>query len=117
MTYASVSTIRPAATPSPSTRTSILPMRNRASWSVSTGSSARSNTRARAIVAPALSHPLDEMGARRSGLERVTEVLGFAGHLAIHELHDAHRVGGLAIVGEDELRDPEIAPAGNAAHV
>src|SRR5208282_1761260 len=45
MPYASVSTMRPAATLSANSRTSILPMRKRASWSVSTGISARSSRR------------------------------------------------------------------------
>src|SRR5579859_4678753 len=62
------------------------------------------------------SNPPDQMGARGSRLEGVTKVLGFAGNLAIEELHDAHRVGWLAIISEDEFRDPEIAPAYDAAH-
>ena len=64
-----------------------------------------------------LSHSLDQISARRSGLERVTEVLGLAGHLAVQELHDAHCVGRLAIVSEDEFRDPEIAAADDAANL
>jgi len=62
-------------------------------------------------------HPLNPLRARRSGLERVTEVLGLAGHLAIQELHDAHRVGRLAIVREDEFRDLEVARADDAANL
>src|SRR5271166_3101064 len=88
-----------AATPSANTRTSILPMRKRASWAVSTGISVRSSTRGRAIVVSTSSHSLDQMGARRSGLERLAEVLGLAGHPAIQE-----------------LRDPEGARADDAAH-
>jgi hypothetical protein len=56
------------------------------------------------------------MGARRSGLERVAKVFGLAGDLAIHELHDAHRVGRLAIIGEDEFRHPEVASADDSTH-
>src|SRR5271166_1542141 len=93
MPYASVSTMRPPATPSDSIRTSILPMRKRASWAVSTGSSARSRTRGGATVAPISSHSLNPTRARGSGFERVGKVLGLAGHLAIQELHDAHRIG------------------------
>src|SRR5471030_2074076 len=108
MGYASVSTMRPPATPSASVRTSILPMRKRASWAVSMGSSARSSTRGHATVAPISFHSLNPLGARRSRLERVAKVLGLAGHLAIQELHDAHRIGRPAIIGEDEFGDPEV---------
>src|ERR1700693_3186022 len=116
MPYASVSTMRPPAAPSASIRTSILPIRKRASWAVSTGSSARSSTRGRAAVAPISSHSLNPLRARRSGLERVAKVLGLAGHLAIQELHDAHRIGRLAVIGEDEFRDPEVARAEDSTH-
>ena len=63
-------------------------------------------------------HPIrsTQWRARRSGLERVGEVLGLAGHLAIEELHDAHRIGRPAVIREDELRDPEVARADDAAH-
>src|ERR1700736_5969448 len=47
MPYASVLTMRPLTTPAASTRSSILPIRKRASRTVSTGSSARSSTRRR----------------------------------------------------------------------
>jgi hypothetical protein len=97
MTYASVSTMRPLATPSVSVRTTILPMRNRANWAVSTGSSARSSTRGHATVAPISPAPLDPVRPRRSGPERVGKALGLAGHLAIRELHDAHRTGRPAV--------------------
>src|SRR5271165_3784783 len=117
MPYASVSTMRPPATPSAKTRTSILPMRKRASWALSTGISPRSSRRGGAIVVSISSHSLNQMGARRSGLERVAKVLGLAGHPAIQELHDAHRVGRLAVIGEDEFRDPEVAPADDTAHL
>src|SRR5258707_6230166 len=106
MPYASVSTMRPPATPSASVRTSILPIRKRASWAVSTGSSVRSSTRGHATVAPISIHPLNPLRARRSGLERVAEVLGLASNLAILELHDAHRPGRLAVIGDDEFCDP-----------
>src|SRR5450755_505341 len=117
MSYASVSTMRPPAAPSANVRTSSLPMRKRASWAVSTGSSARSSTRGRTIAAPISSRSLDPLRARRSGLERVGKVLGLAGHLAILELHDAHRIGRPAVIREDELRDPEVARADDAPHL
>src|SRR5271165_6299650 len=108
--------MRPPATPSDSIRTSILPMRKRASWAVSTGSSARSSARGGATVAPISSHSLNPTRARGSRLERVGKVLGLAGHLAIQELHDAHRIGRSAVIREDEFRDPEVARADDAAH-
>src|SRR5271165_2586836 len=115
MAYASVSTMRPPAAPSASIRTSILPMRKRASSAVSTGNSARSSTRGGANVAPVSSHSLDPLRTRGSGLERVGKILGLAGDLAFDELHDAHRVRRPPIIGEDEFRDPEIARADDAA--
>src|SRR5271166_5875197 len=116
MTYASVSTMRPPATPSSRFRTSILPMRKRASSAVSTGISARSSTRGRAAFAATLSHSLDPTRARGSGFERVGKVLGLAGNLAIHELHDAHRKGRPAVISKDEFRNPEVARADDSAH-
>src|SRR5271166_3800969 len=116
MPYTSVSTMWPPATPSANIRTSILPMRKQASWAVSMGSSARSSTRGHATVAPISPHPLNPLRARRSWLEWVAKVLGLAGHLAIEELHDAHRIGWLAVIRQDEFRDPEVARADDAAH-
>src|ERR1700734_3918569 len=108
--------MRPPATPSASLRTSILPMRKRASSAVSTGISARSSTRRRATVPPISSRSLNPTRARGSGLERVGKVLGLAGDLAIEELHDAYRIGRPAIIREDEFRDSEVARADDAAH-
>ena len=47
----------------------------------------------------------------KPGLERVRKVLGLAGHLAIQELHDAHRIGWPAVIRQDEFRDPEVTRA------
>src|SRR4051812_33609255 len=65
---------------------------------------------------PFLFHSLHPFRPRRSGFERVAEVLRLAGHLAVHEFHDAHGVGRPAIIGEDEFRHPEIARANDPAH-
>src|SRR5271170_3803262 len=108
--------MRPPAAPSASIRTSILPMRKRASSAVSTGSSDRSSTPGRAAVAPISSHSLNPSRPRRSRLERVGKVLGLAGDLAIQELHDAYRIGRPAVIREDEFRNPEVARADDAAH-
>src|ERR1700734_4265520 len=107
--------MQPPATPSASFRTSILPMRKRASSAVSTGLSARSSTRGRAAVLPISSRSLNPGRARESGLERVGEVLGLAGDLAIEELHDAYRIGRPAVIREDEFRDPGAARAHDRA--
>src|ERR1700710_2569218 len=91
-------------------------MRKRASSTVSAGSSARRSTRGKPSVAPDSFDPLNPLCARRSGLERVGEVLGLAGNLAIQELHHAHRVRGPAVIGEREFRDPKVAGADDPAH-
>src|SRR3954468_16213251 len=65
---------------------------------------------------PLLFHSLHPFRPRRSGFERVAEILRLAGHLAVHEFHDAHRVGRPAIIGEDEFRHPDIARANDPAH-
>src|SRR5271169_628122 len=57
------------------------------------------------------------MCARRPGLERVRKVLGLASHLAIQELHDAHRIRWPAVILEDEFRDPEVARADDSTHL
>src|ERR1700730_2641452 len=109
MPYASVSTMWPPATPSGSIRTSILPMRKRASWAVSMGSPARSSTRGHATVTPMSPHPSAQPIAR-------AKVLGLARRRAIQRLHDAHRIGRLPVIGEDEFRDPEVTRADDSAH-
>src|SRR5882757_9509565 len=54
------------------------------------------------------------MRARGGGVEPIGEILRFAGHQPFAEFHDAHRVGWVAVIAEDEFSDPEIAAAGNA---
>src|SRR5580704_2576259 len=61
-------------------------------------------------------HPLDPLRARRSRLKRIAEVLGLTGNLAAFELHDAHRVRRHAVVGEDELSDPNVGSTEYAPH-
>src|SRR3978361_883670 len=53
-------------------------------------------------------HSLNQKRARGSGLERVAELWGLTGHLTIQELHNANRIGRLAIIREDEFRDPQV---------
>ncbi len=58
-------------------------------------------------------HRLRELGSPGGRRERVGEVLGLVHHLLISELHDAHRVGGLAVVGDDALAHPQVRVAGD----
>src|SRR5579872_202919 len=51
------------------------------------------------------------MRARRSGLERIGEILRLARDLAVDELHDADRIGRAPVVSEDEFGDPKVARA------
>src|SRR5580704_478424 len=61
-------------------------------------------------------HPLNPLNARRARFERITEVLGFADHLPVPALHNAHRVRRLPVVGEDEFSDPEVGSAEYPSH-
>ena len=60
---------------------------------------------------------LDPLAAPGWGVEGVSEVLGLMHDLTLAELHDAHGVRGLALVGDDVLRHPEIACADHAPDV
>src|ERR1700756_5325581 len=59
-------------------------------------------------------HPLDPSSAPPGRLEWVREVLRLSGNVVARELHDADRVGGLAVVGQDEFGDPEIPGTGDS---
>ena len=59
-------------------------------------------------------HPFNPLRASCGGHERVRKVLCFPRNLAVSELHDAHRVGGLAVIGQDKFRDPKIAAANDS---
>src|SRR5215468_1958087 len=61
-------------------------------------------------------HALNPLNARRARFERITEVLGFADHLPVPELHNAHCVRRLPVVGEDEFGDPEVGSAEYPPH-
>src|ERR1700722_5282777 len=63
-----------------------------------------------------LAHPFDPLRARRPRLEGVAKTLGLTGNLVVFELHNTHRVGRLAVIGEDEFADPQLANAKNAPH-
>src|SRR5215472_9001827 len=57
-------------------------------------------------------HPFDPLRAPCGSREWVRKVLGFPRNLVAPELHDAHGVGWLAVVCQDEFGDPQI-PAAN----
>src|SRR5262249_17460130 len=61
-------------------------------------------------------HPLNPLNARRTRFERITEVLGFTDHLPVPELHHAHRVRRLPVIGEDEFSNPEVGGAEYPPH-
>jgi hypothetical protein len=61
-------------------------------------------------------HPLNPSNARRARFERITEVLGFADHLPVPELHNAHRVRRLPVGGEEEFSDLKVGSAEYPTH-
>src|SRR3984957_10534749 len=60
-------------------------------------------------------HPFDPLSAPCGGHEWIREVLRFPRNLDAPELHDAHGVGRLAVVCEDEFGDPKIAAANDSS--
>ncbi len=59
-------------------------------------------------------HPFHILSASWAGLEWIGKVLRLSRHLFAPELHDAHRVGWLAIIGQDEFGDPKITAANDS---
>src|SRR5271165_2879249 len=59
-------------------------------------------------------HPFDPLSAPCGSREWIRKVLGFPRNLVAPELHDAHGVGRLAVIGQDELGDPKIAAANDS---
>src|SRR5580658_2110148 len=58
-------------------------------------------------------HRLREVGPPGGLAEGVPEVLRLVRHVLAGEFHDAHRVAGYAVVGDDALADPQIPAAGD----
>src|SRR5580700_140655 len=56
-------------------------------------------------------HAFDPLSAGCGSREWIRKVLGFPRHLVAAELHDAHGVGRLAVIGQDEFGDPKITAA------
>src|SRR6202035_2492913 len=61
-------------------------------------------------------HPFDPLRARCRSHEWIRKVLGFPSNLVVLELHDAHGVGRLAVIGEDEVGDPNIPAANDSSN-
>ena len=59
-------------------------------------------------------HPFDPLGARCGSHEWIRKVLCFPPNLVAPELHDAHGVGRLAVIGQNEFGDPKIAAANDS---
>src|SRR5271170_3539416 len=61
-------------------------------------------------------HPFDPLRARCGSHEWIRKVLCFPPNLVFPELHDAHGVGRLAVIGQDEFGDPKIAAANDSSN-
>src|SRR5271168_5025249 len=59
-------------------------------------------------------HPLDPLSAECGSHEWIRKVLCFPRNLVVPELHDAHGVGWLAVIGQDEFGDPKITAANHS---
>jgi hypothetical protein len=55
------------------------------------------------------------LSARCGCHEWIRKVLCFPRNLVAPELHDAHGVGRLAVIGQDEFSDPKIADASDSS--
>jgi hypothetical protein len=60
-------------------------------------------------------HPFDPLSAPCGSHEGIRKVLCFPRDLVALELHDAHGVGRLAVICQDELGDPKITAANNSS--
>src|SRR5580704_13681052 len=59
-------------------------------------------------------HPFDPLSTRCGSHEWIRKVLCFSPNLVAPELHDAHGVGRLAVIGQDVFGDPKITAANNS---
>ena len=60
-------------------------------------------------------HPFDPLSARCGSHEWIRKVLCFPRNLVAAELHDAHGVGRLAVICQDEFGDPKITAANDSS--
>src|SRR5580704_2587334 len=69
------------------------------------------NSRASRLWVP----PFDPLSAPCGSDEWIRKVLCFPRNLVVPELHDAHGVGGLAVIRQDEFGDPKITAANDSS--
>jgi len=60
-------------------------------------------------------HPFDPLSASCGSHEWIRKVLCFPRNLIVPELHDAHGVGRLAVICQDELGDPTLTAANDSS--
>src|SRR5271170_7642518 len=60
-------------------------------------------------------HPFDPPRAKCRSHEWIRKVLCFPRDLVVPELHDAHSVGRLAVICQDEFGDPKITATDNSS--
>src|SRR5258708_37101088 len=61
-----------------------------------------------------LVHPFEPLSAPCGSHEWIRKVLCFPRNLVVPELHDAHGVGRLAVICQDEFGDPKITAANDS---
>src|SRR5579863_4425324 len=59
-------------------------------------------------------YPFDPLSAPCGSHEWIRKVLCFPRNLVVLELHDAHGVGRLAVIGQDQFGDPKITAANDS---
>src|SRR6204780_5057940 len=60
-------------------------------------------------------HPFDPSSARCGSREWIRKVLCFPRNFVVPELHNAHSVGRLAVICQDEFGDPKISAANDSS--
>ena len=60
-------------------------------------------------------HPFDPFCAKCGSREWIRKVLCFPRNLVAAELHDAHGVGRIVVIHQDEFGDPKITAANDPA--
>src|SRR6516225_10223264 len=61
-------------------------------------------------------HPFDPLSTPGTRLERIRKVLCLPCNLVAAELHNAHGVGRLTVIGQDVFSDPKITAAADSPH-
>src|SRR5271170_7902752 len=60
-------------------------------------------------------HPFDQLSAPCGSREWIRKVLCLSPNLVAAELHDAHGIGRLAVICQDEFGDPKITAANDSS--